>query len=192
MKMVDYPNWFAMGAQYYFEKYMTQVKDTPITALQIGAYTGDASLWLMENALTHPDSRLIDVDTWLGSDEQIHKEFNWSDVETVYQSKLEPYIKSGKIIPKKMKSTDFLRDARSKFNFVYIDGDHEAFAVLEDFTFVFDLVVPNGIIAFDDYTWGEYLPIHKRPAFAIDAIRNCYQDKVEIIDVGSQLWMRKL
>jgi len=190
--MTEYPNWFAMGAQWYFDKHLKQFKDTPITALQIGAYTGDASLWLMENALTHPDSRLIDVDTWLGSDEQIHKEFDWSDVETEYQGKVESYIKSGKIIPKKMQSVEFLRSARTMFDFVYIDGNHEAFAVLEDFTFVFDLVKPNGIIAFDDYTWGEYLPIHKRPAFAIDCIRNCYQEKVEIIDMGSQLWMRKL
>lgn len=190
--MTDYPNWFAMGAQYYFEKYLTQVKDKPIIALQIGAYTGDASLWLMENALTHPDSRLFDVDTWLGSDEDIHKSFDWSDVQIEYEAKLQRYIEDGKVFPKKMKSTDFLRNCRTEFNFVYIDGNHEAFAVLEDFTFVFDLVKKDGIIAFDDYTWGEYLPVHKRPAFAIDAIRNCYQEKVEVIDVGSQLWMRKL
>lgn len=192
MNDLKYPNWFAMGAQWYFEKHLTQFKDKPTIALQIGAYTGDASKWLMENSLTHPDSRLFDVDTWLGSDEQIHKEFDWSDVETEYQVKVESYISDGKIFPKKMTSVEFLRSCKTKFDFVYIDGNHEAYAVLEDFTFVFDLVKPNGIIAFDDYTWGEYLPIHKRPAFAIDCIRNCYIDKVEIIDSGSQLWMRKL
>ena len=49
--------------------------------LQVGAFTGDASKWLLDNVLTHETSRLVDVDTWRGSDEIAHHEMDWSDVE---------------------------------------------------------------------------------------------------------------
>lgn len=188
----DYPNWFAVSAKWYFEQHMPQFKDKKVNALQIGAYTGDASLWMVENVLNHPESRLFDVDTWLGSDEAPHKEFDWSEVEEVYQEKIADYIKSGKIIPKKMTSKEFLIKNDEKFDFVYIDGNHEAYAVLEDFILAWDHMNPGCIIAFDDYTWGLDLPIHLRPALAIDVIRNCYIDKTAVFDVGAQVWMRKL
>lgn len=192
MKMNQYPNWFSYGANSYFERNTSHFKDTPITALQIGAYTGDASLWMVENILTHKNSELYDVDTWAGSDESIHKEFNWSDIKEIYNNKLSTYIDSGKIIPTMMKSVDFLRMAPGPFDFVYIDGNHEAFAVVEDFIFVFDLVNINGIIAFDDYNWGSDLPAYKRPQMAINFILDVYQDKIKVIDSGNQMWIQKI
>lgn len=187
-----YPNWFAHDAYSYFERNTAKLKDLPITALQIGAYTGDASLWLMENIMTHEDSKLFDIDTWRGSDEDVHKKFDWSDIKNTYYSKVKPYIESNKIIPVESKSVDFLRSCTTEFDFVYIDGNHEAYAVLEDFIFVFDLVKIGGIVAFDDYTWIGGLPPHKRPAMAIDSILECYQDKIKVIDSGNQIWVKKI
>ena len=72
MTTEQYPNWFMYGAVNLFSKYLGELKDREVHCLQIGAYTGDATEWLLQNVLTHPNSTLTDVDTWEGSDEVIH------------------------------------------------------------------------------------------------------------------------
>lgn len=188
--MTDYPNWFSMGAEWYFNKHLKHLEGKKINVLQIGAYTGDATVWLMENVLTHPESRLWDVDTWLGSDEEAHHLMDFSDVERVYDEKTSGY--APKLFKTKMKSTEFFRHHDFDYDFIYVDGDHHAGAVLMDALFCLDYLKPGGIIAFDDYTWGENLHIWERPKPAIDAIMSCYADKFEIMDVGSQVWLKRL
>jgi hypothetical protein len=64
---MEYPNWFNHTAKANFEKFLTK-KDGSV-ALQLGVYTGDASLWMLQNI---PNLKLTDVDTWQGSDEEEH------------------------------------------------------------------------------------------------------------------------
>ena len=42
-----------------------------------------------------------------------------------------------------------------KFDFIYVDGSHEAPDVLFDAILAHKLVKNNGIIAFDDYLWAQ-------------------------------------
>ncbi len=101
-----YPNWFNIAAKGYFSEYLQEFKDKPnLHFLQIGVYTGDASLWLMQNILTDKSSILMDVDTWQGSDEEIHHEMDFSDVERVYDEKLKEF---SNVIKCKMESHKFL------------------------------------------------------------------------------------
>jgi hypothetical protein len=62
---MNYPNWFEMTAKHNFQTYLAEFKDKPnLKFLQLGVYTGDASVWLCNNILTVKGSVLIDVDTW--------------------------------------------------------------------------------------------------------------------------------
>ena len=62
--MATYPNWFAATAQADFETYLAEFKDKPnLKFLQLGVFTGDATVWLCNNILTDKSSKLIDVDT---------------------------------------------------------------------------------------------------------------------------------
>ena len=62
--MTTYPNWFECYADRYFKAHLTPLAGLPgLRFLQIGAFTGDASLWLLTNILTGPGSTLVDVDT---------------------------------------------------------------------------------------------------------------------------------
>ena len=71
-----FPNWFKD-----VEKYFRHVPSVPLRALQIGTYTGDATEWLLKNRTIE---YLDDVDTWEGSEEAIHKSFDWFDLESFY------------------------------------------------------------------------------------------------------------
>jgi hypothetical protein len=74
-----FPDWFSMTAKPNFEQFLIPLAGQDnLTFLQLGAYTGDASLWLLDNVLTGQNSILIDVDTWQGSDEEVHKQMNFS------------------------------------------------------------------------------------------------------------------
>lgn len=189
---MSYPNWFAMGAQYYFGQHLLPYAGKEIHCLQIGAYTGDATKWLFEHVLTHPNSTLTDVDTWEGSDEPAHHSMDWKDVETTYNEKNKEYLDSGRLRKKKMTSDEFFKDhPYDSFDFIYVDGDHKAVSVLKDGMNAINALSPHGILAFDDYTWS----MHKGPAFdpkpAIDAIRLCYSDQFTTLTMEHQVWLQK-
>ncbi len=80
---MEFPNWFkGVQADLTFAKNLESLRGKPIRALQIGAYTGDATEWLLQNLInSHPDSVLIDVDPWTGADEPAHPQMNWNSVE---------------------------------------------------------------------------------------------------------------
>ena len=69
--MPRFPNWFASSpAIENFKELISGMAGKPdLNFLQLGAFTGDASVWLLDNILTHPSSHLTDVDTWQGSNE---------------------------------------------------------------------------------------------------------------------------
>jgi predicted O-methyltransferase YrrM len=187
----NYPNWFSIWAEGYFKDLLAEFKDKEnLKFLQIGAFTGDASLWLVNNILTHPSSILTDVDTWQGSDEIAHHEMDFSDVEKVYDSKVG---NCPNVIKVKMMSQNYLitADEKEVFDFIYIDGDHTADAVFKDASLSWKALKPGGIMAFDDYEWGDELPMHLRPKPSIDLFVTLMKDHIDLIRTGPQVWIRK-
>lgn len=187
-----YPNWFSVAADKFFAKNLLPLAGTPLKCLQLGAYTGDATEWLFKNVLTHPESFLIDVDTWEGSDEALHKSMDWSSVESIYTERNQEHIDSGRLIKHKGTTDQFFSSpsGSQKFNFIYVDADHEAASALKDgLNSIYRLEV-GGLLAFDDYMWDSGKGVWANPKVGIESIVNCYSHKISIVDVGSQVWLR--
>lgn len=188
---MDYPNWFKNStAAENFNFFLAGMKGHPIQALQVGAYTGDASKWLFENILTHPDSRLVDVDTWAGSDENIHHKFDWANVEKTYDEKVKPF--SDKSIKVKTTSEKFFDENLRMFDFIYIDGSHTALDVFNDGINAFECLNEGGILAFDDYTWQSGKGDFYDPRDGIDGVYITYIDDLKILFAGHQAWFQKI
>lgn len=184
-----FPNWFD-GQRYNFEDQLPHLAGNPdLRFLQIGAYTGDASVWLCENILTNPTSILIDVDTWAGSDESEHNHIDFEKVLKYYESRITKYQK---VVRLKMTSDKyFTGEIAAHFDFIYIDGDHTAAQVERDANNAWKLLKSGGIIAFDDYLWGQGLPPETTPKPAIDKFLLDKQDEyVQLVD-SYQVWLRK-
>lgn len=172
-----------------FNRHLMQFRNKPVNFLQIGAFTGDASMWMLDEVLIHPNSQLIDVDTWSGSDEDAHKSMDFDDVYKTYLEKVNIYKNC---VPIRQTSDEFFATNNLKFDFIYIDGDHTAFSVMKDLINSFNSLKPNGIIACDDYQWSDGRGTYYEPRPAIDAFFNMTRDRNTVIEIGWQVWFKKL
>jgi predicted O-methyltransferase YrrM len=187
-----FPNWFAVAAQDNFENLLHEFAGKPgLKFAQLGAYTGDASVWLVDNILTDDTCVLYDVDTWGGSEEEAHEVLDFSEVYKYYLSRTSntPQVKSFK-----MTSLKFLREQPlSFFDFVYVDADHRAASVLIDAELSWVCLKVGGVLAFDDYLWRERMDrddLHPQPG--IHTFLERHDGEWELIVKNWQLWVRKI
>jgi predicted O-methyltransferase YrrM len=191
--MNNFPNWFANDGQGNFGAFVkTNFANKPSRLLQIGAYTGDASIWMYENILKNSSSVLVDVDTWEGSDEVAHHNMNWGTVESVYDTKTSEARLARKVIKYKGTSDSFFKSNVEKYDFIYVDGDHTAYGVIKDAISAYECLKVGGVIGFDDYQWVGAVDPADRPGMAIDAFLQIYRKRVEVLVKGYQFWVRKI
>jgi hypothetical protein len=163
----------------------------PVAALQIGAFTGDASEWLLTNALAHPQSRLVDVDTWQGSGEEAHNDIDWPQLRDFYAKRLWGFLETGKLVPFQKTSDAFFAENSEKFDFIYIDGDHRAGSVVKDAINAWSALNSGGVLAFDDYTWSAGSTPEQDPKLAIDAFLLSKTNGYNLLAINNQVWLRK-
>lgn len=185
-----YPNWFSNNVL-LFKKFLLPYSGLPnLKFLQIGAYTGDASVWLLENVLKDDSSTLVDVDTWTGSEEEIHKKFDWQDIESVYDNKISSYRN---VIKKKTSSFEYLSFCLDTFDFIYIDGDHTADGVYQDASLAFPLLKSGGVMALDDYLWHHDTNNPElEPKQGIDKFLKDVKGRIELLYMDYQVWIKKV
>lgn len=164
--------------------------------LEIGSYEGASATWVAENMMKD-NSRLICIDTWQGGEE--HKDKKMDEVEKRFDYNiarvLEKFPKR-EIIKRKGTSLDELAKlimlGDNKFDFVYIDGSHIGKDVITDACMAFQITSSEGIIVFDDYSWGRPRDALHRPKLAIDCFTNLFGEHVQTIHSGYQLVVKKI
>lgn len=188
---MEYPNWFELSAKANFERFLTPLAGKErLGFLQLGAYTGDASVWMAKYILTGKYSILMDVDTWQGSDEEAHHAMDFADVRKTYLEKVTPY----NVIHSYIGTTvDFFHEYNHKEinDFIYIDADHTTVGVLVDAELGWRRLKHGGIMAFDDYTWGQELPPELAPALGIDLFLAKHNGEYKILAENAQVWIQK-
>jgi predicted O-methyltransferase YrrM len=178
------------GSKKNFEDILLPLKGQKLNCLQIGVYVGDTSKWLMENILTHEDSRLFDVDPWpVDMCYRCDKEHK---IEETYDTKLKKYLDQNKIIKNKLFSYQFFKNNNEEFDFIYIDGDHFPTSIVEDGLNALRCIKIGGIIAFDDYLYMNNQPDWARPSVAIESIVNSNIGMLEVLLVNSQVWVKRI
>lgn len=145
------PTWKAM-----FE-FMGWNNKTQLAMLEIGAYEGRSTTWLIDNMMDHPKSLLASIDTFEGSvehsqgqKENLLERFQKNVVVAKWPEKVRPMRGDSKIILPQL-----LLNNGAKFDFIYIDGSHETLDVIVDGILAWQLLKPGGMIAFDDVLWDQ-------------------------------------
>lgn len=185
-----FQNWFIKDSTANFEKYLNEFKGKEnLNFLQIGVFTGRASVWMLDNILTGNNSKLVDVDPWLPY-EQLPVIFNWDVLEQAYDEQVAPY--ADKVIKIKMHSKEWLeKNTDYQFDFIYIDGDHLPDAAFSDAELSWGFLKQGGILAFDDYS-GEFPDrAMKSPKEGIDKFLELHKKELTILLKDKQVWLRK-
>ena len=162
--------------------------------LEIGSFEGRSTVWIMENMMQDGDE-IHCVDTWEGGEE--HSAEDMAAVEKRFSHNIGVAVNKFPdrvAIWQKGTSTRNLAgiiqyEGEGGFDFIYIDGSHQAHQVLRDAVNADAHLRAGGILAFDDYRWGSHL--RDTPAPAIDAFLRCFEGRYELLDLGLQVWVRK-
>ncbi|MBW3558313.1 MAG: class I SAM-dependent methyltransferase [Proteobacteria bacterium] len=157
----------------------------PLTVIEIGSYEGRASLWILDNLMVHPDSRLHCIDTFEGSEE--HTEEQRTGLFERFTRNIESNPNRDKVVVHRSLSRIALLKLLGEglvADFVYVDGSHVAPDVLEDLVLSFRLLRVGGLMICDDYLWFNS-DISQRdlvdsPKLAIDAFVNIFIRKLTL------------
>jgi len=200
-------NWFELTAKNVWDHLIPQI--SPRTILEVGSYEGASTCYLIETLAPRHAIEIHCIDSWEGGVEHRSGGPSASDMSAV-QSRfsrntgiaIAGVANSVTLVAHKGLSDAQLarllcENRRSYFDFVYIDGSHEAPDVLCDAVLGFRLLKIGGVMAFDDYLWAENLPYGKDPIRcpkpAIDAFTNLYCRKLQVLQAPLyQLYIRKL
>lgn len=160
--------------------------------LEVGSLEGRATVWLLNNVLLHPDSRITCVDTWEGSQE--HSDDLKNGLFERFLHNVAPY--NEKVNIHRGTSSQMLKlpaIVQQQFDFIYIDAAHRARNVIEDAVLCWPLLHIGGVMLFDDYLGGDsFGQSIEHPKTAIDAFLRMYAGSYVVFEAGYQLGIRKL
>ena len=172
--------------------------------LEVGSFEGRSTVWIMENMMD--DGGSIDcIDTWEGGEE--HTPEQVAGIEERFDANIEKCMRKFsdetgvRRLAEKWKGpswytlsevlTGRTTPARVYYDFIYIDGSHVAKDVMIDACMAWQLLKKGGVMVFDDYLWGEPLPITHKPKLAIDYFTTLFAEELEFLHIGYQLVVRK-
>jgi len=164
--------------------------------LEIGSYEGASACFLIETLGARGPLDLHCVDSWAGGEEHHSNDTDMAAVERRFDHNTAQATRkaahSVSLTKHKGRSVDcmsrLLADGVRDFQFIYVDGSHQAPDVLTDAVLAFELTAPGGVIAFDDYLW-KPPETHvvdsptRRPKLAVDAFTNIFDEKIRILSL---------
>jgi predicted O-methyltransferase YrrM len=165
--------------------------------LEIGSFEGRSAVWLIENALADA-GELFCVDTWYCCPEHspnemivAHERFN-TNIDIALRGK--PRVRVSRIRgPSECELPKLITAGHvGTFDFIYVDGSHEATNVLLDLCLAFLLCKEGGLVCVDDYDWPSQVHPLRKPKISVDAFTNIFCERLRIVSLGYQVWIKKL
>lgn len=194
--MIFSNDWFSPNIELW-NKVLRKFKGKPdLLFLEIGCFEGRATLWLLENILTHPTSKIVVVDTFKDNSKHV-EEKKYINLLERFKENLSVYLssdpKKNKVIIKKGFSHAVLKKEKPelKYDFIYIDASHVAVNVLEDAVLAWRLLKQHGILIFDDYEWNAYSNPLLCPKVSIDAFLKIFKNQFKLRHKGYQVVVEK-
>ncbi len=184
--------WFDDNSRGVWDEFIPKLM--PQRILEIGAYEGAASCYLIDVLSRQQSLELHCIDTWEGSLEHQASGIDMQAVEQRFLTNIGiAKIRSPhptRVFVHKGRSdrelAGMVHDGKQGyFDFIFVDGSHMASDVLLDALLGFRLLRVGGIMAFDDYLWSDQPQgqpnLLRTPKIAIDSFTNIYSGKLKLL-----------
>jgi len=188
-------DWFSYAVPNF--KAVKSHKPGIVDCLEIGSHEGRSTCWTLENMLDE-NGTMTCIDPF--ADAPISP-FSYDKIPT--DRTIENRFRSNVAEAKKPGQTLNIHAALSfpilakliveqqDFDFIYVDGGHDADIVLADAVMCFGLLRPGGIMILDDYLW-DHVPDHlARPKMSIDSFYNMFIKKLRPLFINYQFGIIK-
>ena len=181
----------------------------PQRVLEIGSFEGASTCFLLERLANLYPLELHCIDTWEGGIEHqsggsaqvdmnaVEGRF-WHNVNQARKLASYPVdLQVHKGLSHQCMAALMAAGKEDYFDFIYVDGSHQAPDVLCDAVLAFKLLKVGATLGFDDYLWSDEPgggddPL-RSPKPAVDAFLAIYAHKVKVLDLPPyQLYLEKL
>jgi len=167
-----------------------ELKGKKINVLEIGVFEGRATIWILEELIKHPESKLTTIDTF-------EKMFADNNNEATFRGNIKESGKENQVEIIKNNSfktlTKFNCETREKFDLIYINhGSLTSCDVLSDAVLSWNLLKEGGIMILNNYELDYFEEEYNNPRIAIDSFLRCYQRQLEVIYKHYQVAVRKV
>jgi predicted O-methyltransferase YrrM len=162
-------DWFSRKCEDQWLHDLAEIVGRPkLSFIEVGCFEGRTTVWLLDNVLTHPSSRIICIDPL------------FSSYRDRFYRNLAASGARSKVMVKETYSWDAICHlGRRIFDFAYIDGDHRREIVLEDAVLLWRRLKVGGLMTFDDYHSTDVRS-------AVDAFMSVYEHSCVRVHEGSQ------
>jgi hypothetical protein len=166
----------SMPAPYFYDwvanETSNRLNNQPVLGIEVGSFLGYSAIGFAKKLKeTAPGSKLICIDTWLGSPEHYRflkrdgdNRLGWKNgYPTMYHKFISNVIYNDLqdvIIPLAFPSTIAFKVLKSLFDeidikadFAYIDGSHEEHEVYMDLYYYYQLLSTDSYLCGDDWAW---------------------------------------
>jgi len=177
--------------QSWFAEHITAA---PIAVLEIGSWQGGSACWLLDKVIAPRGGRLTCIDTFGGSSEHAGMDaVTPGALEAVFDANI---ARTGHA-PLVRKLVGFSQSVLPRlhgesFDFIYIDGAHEAKFVIQDAVLSWNLLRAGGFLLFDDLPFAFAATPEQDTHQAIDFFLSVFREDVEVIARGHQLLLRRI
>lgn len=179
-------DWFAVNVP-NMQRLAAGNENRQMRILEIGAFEGMSTVFMAEH---FQKAHITTIDTWTGSEEhEGNPEIDFKKAKENFDHNIS--LHPGRIRAIQGRSFDVLMDlykAGEKFDFIYVDGAHDAISVNSDLVLSFPMLNVGGLFYCDDYYWGfnekhfngKYYKnfVFDTPKIGIDSFVSVYADKL--------------
>jgi hypothetical protein len=190
-------NWFDKNIPRWLEL-TGNLRSRSARVLEIGAFEGASTTWILDELLVHPLSSMISIDNFMGGIEHqrgLEGDYELYSLQQRFESNLEHCSNKSKhclIVSPSQEAIVKLRVKQERFDLIYIDASHEAADVLSDVVICWPMLKDGGVLVFDDYKWDKFIAQQHNPKMAIDAFLACFAMKVQVLHLGYQVFVKKI
>jgi predicted O-methyltransferase YrrM len=186
-------DYFSPNVPVWRDWFAEHITVTPIAALEIGSWQGGSATWLLDEVVGPRGGRLTCIDTFLGSSEHMELAaagpgalealFDANIARTGYAHRVRKLVGTSQAILPRL--------IGEEFDFIYIDGAHEAKFVIQDTVMSWALLRVGGCLLFDDATFTFPAAPEQDTHRAIDFFLSVFADDLTVIERGRQLLLRR-